>query len=282
VLYAIHSFFFRSEHRLSLWNWVSFLIGAAIFGSWFARNAVVFGNPLYTEYTSELSAQAPSLIHQFLSNLRYYVSPQHNILPVFFILSLYGLWTHWRTNGFLICAMLFAWALTSVWWVQALRFAFPGFPILIGFAIAGIDSLVDRFREQKYFIVGPVVLAVLLTHIPAICLYAYGACNAYFDRTIGGLPPNLGLSSEGFYTWDLARQYINEFAEVKSAVFVPNEENKILWRREHVFREDLFLTDDPEGSCVLYYITQEPSAHDPVVFQTEDYPITSVVLSHCR
>ena len=280
-LYLFHTILFRKDHRLSVWCWSSCLIGAAVFGSWFVRNMFTFGNPLYTEYTTELTKEVPSLISQLVSNSVYYVQPQQNILPILFIFALYGLYKFGTSQKFLIVFMLCAWLMTAVWWVQAMRFAFPGYIILIGFSVAAVVHVYERLPRAHYLFLSLIIVGVCMSHAAAICLYTYGECNSYFDRTIGGIPQNLGLSSEGLFTWDRARDYLNENAEPDAAVYVHNPVVKKIWQQDNVFRDDLLVTDDAEGSCTLYRLTQEVIDTDTILYQTADHPITYVVLDSC-
>lgn len=271
LLFLLYTVWKRPVHLRSARFWVGGLIGAAIFGSWFLRNLLVFGDPLYSGYTTELGQHAPSLLAQFQSNILYYINPLHNILPILFIFALVGIYKKGRGQSFLTLAMLFAWVLTSIWWVQAIRFAFPGYVILIAFAVVGLALFFKRFPKLTVI----TIAAVIITHAGAMCLYTYGSCNAWFDRTIGGIPQNLGLSTEGFYTWDQARDFINANAEEGDKVL-----GQATWETG-VFRKDLVVEMDSE-TCPLYKITREPQENEQVLFETEDHPVTAVVYSSCR
>ncbi|MDO8648412.1 MAG: glycosyltransferase family 39 protein [Candidatus Peregrinibacteria bacterium] len=279
-LYLGFVLFRRRDHLWSPWFWGGLVSGAVLLSLWFLRNALVFGNPLYTEYTGELTAQAPSLITQFLSNIVYYGNPLQNVLPVLLLFGIYGIVRGWRAHLFLVLAMLCVWILTAVWWVQALRFAFPGYPILLGFAAYGMIAAIRDVRRWPALTTLFLMILILGMHGFAICLYTYGACNARFDRVIGNIPGNLGLSSEGFYTWDLARDYIDAHAEEGAHVLVEGEINQVVWQ-QGVFREDLQIAGEQAGACPLYAITQQPREGDNVLFATVAAPRTSVTLQRC-
>ena len=80
--------------------------GALLFSLWLLRNFLIFGDPLYSEYSGELMKQAPSLVEQFLSNVFYYGNPLQNLLPILLVFAAYGLVRFWRTYLFLVFVML--------------------------------------------------------------------------------------------------------------------------------------------------------------------------------
>ena len=282
----------RRDHLFSHWFFGGMGGGALLFSLWLLRNFLIFGDPLYSEYSGELMKQAPSLVEQFLSNVFYYGNPLQNLLPILLVFAAYGLVRFWRTYLFLVFVMLSLWVLTAIWWVQAMRFAFPGYVFLLFFAVLGMKDVYDRVRWKKIYAMSLTVLLVL-THGTAICLYTYGACNSFVDRLIPQIPRDLGLSSEGFYTWALARDYVDASAEQEAYVLVEGEANVRVWAK-NVFRKDLRITSVKDGEhCPLYEITREPeqstvqeAAHKPasaaeIVYQTEAGPITSVVRWRC-
>jgi hypothetical protein len=240
------------------------------------RNALVFGNPLHTAYTSEYAQEVTSVLRKFLQNVRYYLNPLHNILPVLFLLSLYGLMRFGRGRSLLILGMLAGMALAFVWWVQGIRFAFPGYPILLGFAAAGAEDLWHRFRGLHRLIALGAVFTLFL-HSAALCLYAYGACNAWVDRTINLVPSDLHISSEGLYAVGLARDFINADAPEGAAVLVRSI-NAAVW--QGVFRSDLKIIDRLGAACPAYEIEQgeRPSR---VLFTTDISPRTYVTRWDC-
>jgi len=297
AVFGLWVLFHRRDHLYSLWFWVGMGFGVLLFALWPLRNFLVFGDPLYSEYTGELGQQAPSLVHQFLSNLFYYGNPLQNILPLLLLLSLYGLLRYWRKYLFFVCVMGALWILTAIWWVQALRFAFPGYVFLLFFAVLGLRDVCQRMSPAgfpsfeggargggsvvwKYTCIGCITV-LIVTHTAAICLYTYGSCNSVVDRLVPQISANLGLSSEGFYTWSLARDYINEYAEESSFFLVESGVNRRVWE-EGVFREDIQLVSSREESCPLYEITREPKEGVEILYQTEASPVTSVVQYRCK
>lgn len=280
VLFPAWVLWRRPAHRAHRFFWTGTLLSLFLPSLWFARNFLTFGDPLHTEYTGELARIAPDHVRQFLSNLFYYANPIHNVLPVLLLLSLYGVWRFQKTQFFLILCMLAVWALTAVWWVQAIRFAFPGYPILIAFAAAGFLDLCRRYKRiVPAFAVG-VSLLFLGSHLLSLCLYSYGACNAWYDRSIGGIPRNLGLTPEGSYAWDQARAYLNAHAE-PGATFATNDPyNAVVWQAD-VFRKDIRVVE--HGGCGSYRITQEAPTKpsEQMLYQTLDAPVTYVVQDRC-
>jgi len=269
----------RRSHLRSPWFWGGMIGGGGIFGTWFVRNAIVFGDPFFTDYTSELSDHAPSLLDQFFSNIAFYLNPFHNILPFLLPFAFYGLWKQRRSQSFAVLAILSAWVLTAVWWVQAMRFAFPGYPLLIGFAAWGIVDLWRRLPRLRWLFVSVCTAGFLAVHIPSLCLYTYGACNSWFDRSVGGIPKDLGLTSEGVYTWEVARKYLNVHAQ-KDA-YIAGFPFPVL--QKGYLRSDLRPVDEYDtANCPVYRLTQIPKEDEVILFTTEAAPQTSVVtLERC-
>lgn len=290
------------RHQLrSPWLLAGAALALGIVSVWFIRNQLTFGDAFHTDYTGELSAEGPDHWAQLVSNTLYYLNPVHNIFPFFLPFSLYGLWRYGRPRVFLILAMLSVWVLTSVWWVQAMRFAFPGYVILLGFAGAGIVDLYNRFSfagfwffgskrktsnqkpiTARLFFIGSCVILFLGIHAAGLCLYTYGECNAFFDRTVGGLPPDMGLTSEGFYAWYRAAEYVNAHAEPGSAV-VAGDDVALGALREGFFRPDLQVRSGEDGTCPTYVIAQirDEAERARAVFTTTDAPHTSVTRTGC-
>jgi len=275
AVYPLTVFFDRRRDFLSRSFIISFLIGAGIFGLWFLRSYLVFGDPFFTEYSSEFKEESIALHAQIIRNIFYYIGPFHNLLPILFLCSLYGLWKRKKENAFLIVIMCTLWVLAAVWWVQAMRFAFPGYTILMGFASWG---LIDILRKTPKAITYLIIAAIIVLHSTSLCLYAYGECNSCFDKNVGHIPPNLHISSEGFHTWDLARNFINDNAEENGFVLVIDPVNEFAWK-DGVFRGDLTVTMDP-SACPLYRIMQNPSEGE-IIFTTVDEPKTSVIQLKC-
>jgi len=283
VLFLGFTYWKRPKHLRSPWFQWGMIVGAVLFGLWFVRNALVFGDPFHTDYTGELATHTRGFFSQIFSNVFYYADPVHNLLPVFFLAALYGLWKLRKTHVFAMLAMCSAWVLTAFWWVQAMRFAFPGYVILAGFAVAGFLAVAKQYRRRLVpFIVISTVLVVPM-HAAALCLYSYGPCNAFMDRTVGILPKNLGLSPEGFWTWEQSRRFLNGKTSLKGTVVVDTPWNAAVW--QELFRPDLRVTDEKtfslRPSCPSYRITQKPNASHRPLFSTLDEPTTSVMESPC-
>lgn len=111
-----------------------------------------------------------------------------------------------------------------------------------------------------------------------LCFYAYGSCNTAIDRAVFGSSRNSGLSSEGFYTWNQARAYLNAHAPQHAVINVGDELNTI-WDHGNFFREDLTLTTS--NVCPFYRITQKAEAGEQVLYQTTDAPVTMVTSASC-
>ena len=209
------------------------------------------------------------------------LNPLHNLFPIFFVATFYGLVRFARQQSLLVLAILLGILPALLWVTQGMRFAFPVYPLLLGFAVAGMVDAWEQFPRVRTL---PVILSFLLLtvgmHAGAMCLYTYGACNAWFDRTIGIVPKNLGLSPEGVYTWERATEYLNKHAEQGAFVHVGRPENAIAWR-QGVFRADLTLTAE-RTHCPAYAISRDPLQEgDEVLFTTEDLPRTYVVRREC-
>jgi len=278
LLFVGHAAIFRRRDLISKYFLGGLLAGAAFFGLWFLRNSITFGDLFYTEYTGELAAKSSGVASQLLSNIIYYINPIHNILPVLFIFALLGIITNWKKHGFLIFVMLTAWVITSIWWVQAMRFVFPGYPILIGFGVLGMTVVSCKLLAvRKKVFMTVITLLIVISHSGALCLYSYGECNALFDKHIGIISEDLNITSEGFYAWHRAREFVRENAEEGATVFSVGAP-KGVWN-ESVFRPDIIMTD--KETCGSYQITQNPPDGSQVVFTTEEHPKTSVILNSC-
>ncbi|MBM3230720.1 glycosyltransferase family 39 protein [Candidatus Peregrinibacteria bacterium] len=285
ILFLGHTFFRRrSDFTLPIY-WASAIAGGLIFGLWLIRNAYVFGNPLHTDYTGEYADHTPNVLQQIVSNTLYYLHPLHNFLPLFLTTALYGLWKHAREQWFLIAAMLAAWVMTSFWWMQAMRFAFPGFPILAGFAVWGFLDLWKRIVAFtapgfRHWLLPTLMTVIIAMHGGALCLYAYGECNAAFDRYVGVIPKDLGLTPEGFYAWHEARQYMRSNLPDRATVYATDTFSEIIWRKDHALRPDIRIVSD--YVCGSYRFTQRPDAGETVLFTSIAEPKTSVAVATCE
>ncbi len=269
----------RRSHLYSPWIWLGTIFSFLLPSFWFLRNFLTFGDPLHSEYTAELQTIAPDHLRQFLSNAVYYINPIHNILPVLLLLSLYGLFRFGRQQIFIILCMFAIWAITAIWWVQAIRFAFPGYPLLTIFAAAGlVDLCMHQGKRLLILFVSAVAVLFLISHAASLCVYTYGACNAWYDRTIGGIPKNLGLTPEGYYAWDQGRNFLNAHAP-KGAVVATNDPYSTPTWQTGVFRPDMHVV--VREQCGAYGIDQQVRAGEEVLFQTKDAPVTYVVRRKC-
>lgn len=280
LLYAVYPafvFWKRPQHRTSGWFWSGMALAAALFGVWFLRNTLVFGNPFHTAYSIEYQAEVSSIFRLLLENLLYYIGPFHNVLPVLFVLGLLGAVRYGGRQPFLLLGMVAGGALALVWWVKGIRFAFPAYPIFLGFAAAEAMDLWVRLRRFRPFLLLCIALTVVL-HAGALCLYSYGACNAWFDRTVDHIPADLHLSPEGLYGISVARDYINHYAPEKAFVLV-GEPNYSTWKTG-VFRPDLQVVPDLGAGCPAYEIEQGKTNAVPL-FVTQSKPETMVLLREC-
>jgi 4-amino-4-deoxy-L-arabinose transferase-like glycosyltransferase len=282
-LFLFYTWWKRPRDVANFWFWLGMGLGVWLFGLWFLRNFLVFGNPFHSAYVTELGEETRGPVRQTLSNFLYYLNPAHNVFPFLFPFLLYGLWRHARRYPFLILAMLSAWVLTSFWWVQAIRFAFPGYPILLAFAILGLIDASRFARKHLVMYAAACVLLFAVSQTPVFCLYTYGQCNAWFDRTEGLLPKNLGLSPEGLFTWSEARDYLDRTAASGAYVLGSDSVTAVVWR-EGVFRPDLRVVPVPPQPCrPSYYLAQKPPKNVLVrtVFESPDEPHTFVYLESC-
>ncbi|NOS67294.1 MAG: phospholipid carrier-dependent glycosyltransferase [Candidatus Peribacteraceae bacterium] len=270
AFYPAYTLFARRKHFFSPFFWGGMFIGGGLFSLWFLRKAMLTGSPFSNDYTVEFSERSVGLIQNAWTNFVYYIDPFKNILPILLLSSLYEIIRRRGRPYFLTGAMASAWAIFLVWPVRNLRYAMPGYIILTGFGVAGLFSLLKRAGKFKIPLVVAIITGLLVTHGLAMCLYTYGECNAWFDRHIGLVPKNMGLTSEGFYGWHQGREYINAHAE--SGAIVGNE-----YPEPGIFRSDLRISDE----CPSYKILQRIPEGAEVLFQTEDSPVTYVVKLEC-
>ncbi len=272
--------FWRQEDARSVWAYIGLLLGCLLFGLWLWRNFRVFGNPLHTLYTTELSAEAPNHWQQFLDNILYYINPLHNILPILLPAAILGIAIEWRRQQILLLSILCVWMLTSIWWVQAMRFAFPAYPILIGFSVVGLRRVFTWRPQYVRFGLPALCCAILIVHFWSLCLYTYGGCNSNFDRIVGILPKDLGLTSEGFYTWGLARDSANAILP-QNAVFAAGGPDHVRAQKEGFFRRDIRIVEAGSAECPYYRITQKPRTNEEVLSVTKDRPLAYVTRIPC-
>lgn len=277
ALYPAFVFWKRPRHRASRWFWTGMALAVCLFGLWFLRNAIVFGNPFHTAYSIEYQAEVPSVWRLFIRNVLYYTGPFHNVLPVLFVLGLVGVVRYGRRQPLLLLGMVAGGALALLWWVKGIRFAFPAYPIFLGFAAMELRDLWVRFRRARPLLLVGVALTVVL-HAGALCIYSYGACNALFDRTIDHVPADLHLSPEGLYGISVARDFIDQHAP-QGAVVLVSSPNYSTWKTG-VFRPDLLVVSDLTEGCPAYEIEQGETNLSPL-FVTQSQPKTMVLLREC-
>ncbi|MBI2636105.1 glycosyltransferase family 39 protein [Candidatus Peregrinibacteria bacterium] len=275
LFYPAYTLLARRHHIHSVWFWTGMLLGGGLFLLWFVRKALLTGSPLSNDYTAEFAERSMGTVENAWMNIVYYSDPLKNILPILFLSSLYWIIRRRGRPLFLTGAMSAVWAIFLVWPVRNIRYLIPGYVILIGFGVAGLFDLIKRSGRFKIPVAAAIAAGLVSTHALASCLYAYGACNAAFDRTIGGIQKNLGLASEGFYAWHLGRVYINKHAEAGATVI---DDPSVFSPR--MFRSDLRVTDD-RTACPAYMITQQAELGKAVIFRTEDWPIIYVVRMEC-
>jgi 4-amino-4-deoxy-L-arabinose transferase-like glycosyltransferase len=264
----------RRNHLRSPYFWTGLVLGGAIFGGWLLRNQLAFGNALHTGYVDELASESPNPLLQLWKNFLYYLNPVHNVFPFFFVFAICGFVRYWKKYLFLTLAIVAGSMISAIWWVQGIRFMFPALVLLLFFAILCLRDVTHRTRSTPWIILSIITLGILVQST-FLCMYTYGQCNAFIDRTVHIFPANIGVSSEGVYAWSLARDYINANAEPEAVVLYefPQESKGI-------FRDDLQVSTD-RISCPWYKITQKVTERDNVVFTTDVEPKTSVVKQEC-
>lgn len=278
ALYPAFVFWKRPSHRTSGWFWTGMAVAVGLLGLWFLRNFITFGDPFFTAYSVEYRAEVPSIVPLLLENLLYYIGPFHNVLPVLFVLGLVGVVRHGRRQSFLLCSMIAVGVFALLWWVQGIRFLFPAYPIFLGFGAMGVIDLFRCHRARERVLLVIIGILIVILNAGALCLYSYGACNAWADRTIGHFPADLHLSPEGLYGISVARDTIDTRAPQGAYVLV-REPNYFTWKTG-VFRPDLRVVSDLHQGCPAYEIEQRDTGITPI-FVTESAPKTMVLLREC-
>jgi len=280
LFFPLYTLWKRPKDLFSLPFMGGMAMGAALFSIWFIRAYLVFGT-LTNDYTEELSVKTAGLFRQMIINIRYYLNPIGNILPVLFLFSFYGIWKARYKQQFLIAAMVAIWSLFLIWPVLNLRYTFPGYVLLIAFGVFGIQSAAENLPRLRTAFLSMMVVAVVALDIGVLCLYSYGQCNARLDRAFPMIPKNLGLTMEGFAMWDEARDWINTHAETKATLRTVGKYNARIWT-QGIFRKDIAIIDEETDNCPVYTIAQDDSAYGLVVFQTADAPVTYVMKEECK
>lgn len=279
LLFTGYTLLFRRSHFKNRWFWMSLPLFILVVSPWFIRNALLFDNALDTKYDSQLPSGIRDLFLTLVSNIAYYLQPIHNVLPVLFPFVLVGLWREGKRQFFLILFMLASWSLALIWWNQGMRHVFPGYPILLGFAATGVCWLfmtLPRVWKLPFALLFATVF--ICVHATALCVYSYGQCNAWFDRTIGLIPARLGTTPEGIYSQLQAWRYINASVETGAIVRVDLPEDVIMFR-EH-FRSDIQLGTAETIACP-YYDVVPPSATGTVLYVTPSEPLLTVMKHEC-
>ena len=280
LVFPLYTLWKRPRHFWSPLFLGSMVLGAAIFSTWFIRAYFAFG-ALTNDYTTELQGKTAGPLAQIFISLKYYLHPFGNILPILFLFSLYGLYRE-RRQSFLIVFMIGVWSLFLIWPVLNIRYTFPGYIILLAFAFLGVQDLLRRFPRVSGALVTLILASVIALDVFALCAYTYGSCNVILDRNLPGFPKHLGFASEGFYTWDQARDYLNAHAEPGAEVTMLGPVNAAVFARDHVFREDLGMQPEGPSICPSYRITQEMLPDEISIFQTVDVPVTYVAKRECK
>lgn len=279
ALYGCYALWKRREHLKVSTFWTGLVIGGFLFALWIGRTYLLTGHLSQTGYGEEVAAQSPNLLLQLLRNIVYYVNPVHNIFPFLFPFALYGLWRYWQPQTYLLLGMLTIWLISAVWWVQAIRFFFPGYPILLGFAALGLRDLWVVSRRWTAALIAIIAIGIGIQAF-SLCIYTYGSCNSWFDKHVGILPKAMGLSSEGIYTWKQGMDKLNTIAESGATVFVQYPWDAAVWQEDGVIRPDLHTTNDP-NVCPLYRVEASPLPGDVTLFATEDAPVSHVYRHEC-
>lgn len=280
VLFPLFVLLKRPRHLHVASFWCGIVLAIAIAALWPLRSWVVFGTPFHTGYGAEYRAEVPSVLRLLKTNILYYAHPLHSILPIPLGLAVWGLLREGRRHPLLLLGLCAGYALALVWWVRGMRFAFPAYPILLGFSAVGLRDLWNG-KLRRPVLIGLIALAIAM-QAGVLCLYTYGRCNAWVDRTIGIIPADLRISSEGLFAFALARDYIDAHAPQRAIVIV-DPPNTQTWRTG-VFRQDLRVVPDLPSACAIadraYEIAQGPVT-EGAVFVTSSLPTTAVFVRMC-
>lgn len=278
-VYALWMLWKRRQDLTHLWSWIGLGSGVLILSTWFIRNAIVFGDPLHTDYVVVQDANSPSIVEQLVRSFMYYSNPLHSILPVFSLFALWGVIRFGRKQLFLILFTMGASALAAIWWAKGARYVVPVMPILLAFAVVGLRDVLERIPYKRTF-VSVTALILLSTHMPIICAYDYGSCNAWIDKHIGILPKNLHLTPEGMYVWNKGKDYVNSNVPLNTTVTTDLDTAEVAVL-EHTFRSDLHITERGNPTCAPYKLTQSGAIDGEVLFESTDQPTTRVLKMDC-
>lgn len=277
-VYALWMIWKRRKDLTQIWSWTGLGLGAAMFGTWFIRNFLIFGDPFYTDYVVQQDG-GPTLATQVMTNVMYYSNPLYSILPVFGAFALWGLLRYGKKQPFLILYTIGAMALALIWWARGARYLVPVLPILLAFAVLGLHDLFSRTIYKRTLITLTAV-GLLSTHLPILCAYNYGMCNAWMDEYIGIFPQNLYLTPEGMHVWNQGKNYVNEHLPANAIVTtdLDKAEVAVLGR---TFRSDLHITERGSATCAQYKLTQSGAIDGQVLFASENQPTTRVLKMDC-
>lgn len=250
---------------------ISIIIGAGIFGSWFLRNFLVFGNPFYSDYLSTDMPIVSSFISQFFHNLLFFINPVQNILPILFLFMIYGIYKTYRSNKLILLAIPTYMSIYLIWATPRTRHILPLIPILFYFAIIGLEKLIDKYKRFSKVVISFFILGVLM-NLSLIPIYTYGFTNKMIDEDIGILPEDLQFTSEKHYSTHLVLDYINNELPIGSKVILDKLRKKA-WEGEGIFRKDLILISEGEADICsndCYYIEEE--CNKDYLFKTDNKP----------
>jgi hypothetical protein len=219
---------------------------------------------------------------EFITNagesVLYYLNPIHNFMPVLLLIVLWGLWRYGRAHPLLIVTMLSALVVTAVWPVHVLRYGVPLYPFALAFAA---QALVDAYRRwPRWEWVAVLTLVQLGSGGFALCLYAYGSCNVWFDRTIGGVPRDLHITAEGMHSWNDARSYVDANAQSGATVLIESPTTAAAFSIG-VFRKDLQVRTSAQG-CTYRIGEHHPTPGGIVVYASPDPPTYVVERRDCE
>lgn len=278
VLYGLFTVFYRRKDLRTASFWGGGFAGVAIFGIWLLRNALVFGNPLQSDYTDELN---PDYMAQFIGNMVFYLNPIHNLLPVLLPFTAYGIFKYRQSHAFLLWACAAVFALTAIWTTLSMRFAFPVFPVLLAFSVAGIFAVHERLPGKMRLRFTSILSVLIVTvHVSAVCLYSLGSCNALFDSAFGWLPKDLHLSQEGQYSWLHAADFVKEHIEKGEKIYVYDPAHAVVYH--DYFGEEVTVTNDVK-QCAEYRIVSRLSSEDEenIAYETDVHPKRYVLHREC-
>jgi 4-amino-4-deoxy-L-arabinose transferase-like glycosyltransferase len=278
-VYTLWMLWKRPHHLKHAWSWIGLCAGILVFSTWFIRNAIVFGDPLHTDYLVVQDAHSPSIMEQIFRSIVYYGNPLHSVLPLLLTFAVWGIVRLGRKQILPMLIMLGGWALALIWWSKGMRYLVPTMPILLGFSILGFTDIYEQLKN-KQVILWVTCALLLMTHLPMLCVYSYGACNAWMDRNIGFLPPNMGLTQEGMHMWNEGVRYVNKEMPAYAIVTTDLDAAEVAVL-EDTFRSDLHITERGNPACASYKLTQSGAIDGSILFESISQPTTRVLKMRC-